>query len=181
MLAAVSSRPLLDVGLLLENATNEFMLCSGVRRAILGKLSLQGLLQLSIHGAEPFVGSEHVSEQQVVTPLWVLYGHHMRMMGPNVRGRFFYEEIPPIRSTIASINIANVAEQWDTLRNHRPRRHCHGNIKNGFRVEAEHCRAAHMLDIEHEVLDMLLQDASLPLEKVVPVGMVSNNLYSPSL
>jgi hypothetical protein len=103
------------------------------------------------------------------------------MMGPDVRGRFFYAEVPPMRSTVASINIAEAAEQGDTLRYHRHRRHCHGNIQNGFRVETGHCRAAHMLDIEHEVPDMLLQYASLPLEKVVPVWMVKDNLYSASL
>ena len=147
----------------------------------MGKLLLQSLLQVCIPGAESLVGSEHVPEQQVVVPLWVVFSNHVYMMGPDVRGGFFYEEVPPIRSPIASINIADMAEQWDTLRNHRHRRHCHGNIKNWFRVETGHCRAAHMLDIEHEVPDMLLQYASLPLEKVAPVWMVSDNLYSSSL
>ena len=157
------------------------MLCGGVRLAILRKLLLQVLLQFGIPGAEPLVGSEHVSESQVVMPLWVIYGNHMHMMGPHVRSGFFHEEVPPIRSPIASINIADAAEQWDTLRKHRHRCHGCGNIQNGFRIETGHGRASHMLDIKHEVPDMLLQDASLPLEKVVPVRMVSDDLYSSSL
>ena len=172
---------LLDVGPLPKHATNECMLCGGVRLTILRKLLLQVLLQLGIPGAEPLVGSEHVAESQIVMPLWVLYGNHMHMMGSNVRSRFFHEEVPSIHSTIASINIADAAEQWDTLRNHRHRCHGYGNIQNGFRIETGHGRASHMLDIEYEVPDMLLQDASLPREKIVPAGMVSDDLYSSSL
>ncbi len=77
------------------------------------------MLQLGIPGAEPLVGAEHVPEQQVVVPLWVVNGHHVHMMGPDLRGRFFHEEVSPIRSPIASINIADAAEPWDALKNHR--------------------------------------------------------------
>lgn len=38
-----------------------------------------------------------------------------------------------------------------------------------------------MLEIQHEAPDMLLQDTSLPREKIVPAGMMSDDLYSSSL
>jgi hypothetical protein len=38
-----------------------------------------------------------------------------------------------------------------------------------------------MLDIQHEMSDMQQQQAPLLLKKVVPVRMVSENLYSASL
>ena len=78
------------------------------------------------------------------------------MMGPDLRGGLFHEEVPPIRAPIASIHIADAAEKRDTPRNHRHGRNSHGNIKNWFCIETGHCRAAHMLDIQHEMPELLL-------------------------
>jgi hypothetical protein len=113
--------------------------------------------------------------------LGVIYGNHMHMMSPHVRDGFFHEEIPAICSTIASINIANAAEQWATPGKHRHGSHGHRKIQNGFCVKTGYCRAAHMLDVQHKVPNMLLQQVPLLLEKVVPVRMVSDNLYRSSL
>jgi hypothetical protein len=94
---------LLDI-VLLEYGPNEFMLCGGVRLAILRELLLQGFFQRCISGAERCVGSEHVPEPQVVAPLRVVYSHQVQMMRPYLRGRFFHEEIAAsIPTHIASL------------------------------------------------------------------------------
>ena len=86
-----------------------------------------------------------------------------------------------ICSTIASIHIANAAEQWATPGKHRHGSHGHRTIQNGFCVKTGYCRASHMLDVQHEVSNLLVQQVPLLLEKVVPVRMVSDNLYRSSL
>src|SRR5436309_462202 len=102
------------------------------------------------------------------------------MMCPDVRSRFFYEEVTPILARIASIKIAEGTERLLTLCNHRYGDNRHGNIKNGFRVEARYCSATHMLDVQYEVPDVLVQDMSLLLEQVGPLRLVSDHLYSSS-
>ena len=100
------------------------------------------------------------------------------MMRPDVRGRFFHKEVTPINTHIASIEIAKGTEGCSTLGNHRDGGHRHRYINNGFRIEAGHCSAAHMLDVYYKVPDVLVKDTPFLLEKVMPVRMVSNNLYS---
>ena len=96
--------PLLAI-VLLEYVPNERMLCCGVRLAILRELLLQGFLQVCIRCAECFVGFEHVPEPQVVAPPGIVSGYHVQMMRPDVRGRFFHEEVTPLVA-IAAIQIA---------------------------------------------------------------------------
>ncbi len=169
--------PLLDL-VLLEYVPNERMLCCGVRLSILRELLLQGFLQGCIPCAERFVGFEHVPEPQVVALPGVVSGYDVQMMRPDVRGRFFHEEVTPIDAHIASIQIAEGTERRSALGNHRDGGNRHGYIKNGFCIEAGHCSAAHMLDVQHEVPEVLVKDTPFLLEKVVPVRMVSDNLYS---
>src|SRR5437867_3467078 len=174
------SKPLLDI-VLLEYGPNELMLCCGVRLAILRELLLQGFLQSGIPGLERYVGSEHISEPQVIAPLRVVYSHQVQMMRPDLRSRFFHEEIASsIPAHIASIETAEATERRPTLGNHRDRGHRHGNIKNRFRVETGYCSAPHMLDIQHKRLEVLVKDTPFLLEQVVPVRMIRNNLYSTS-
>src|SRR5712691_2067698 len=155
------------------------MLCCGICLAILRKLLLQGFLQRGIPGPERCVGSEHIPEPQVIAPLRVVYSHQVQMMRPDLRSRFFHEEIASsIPAHIASIKIAEATEQRPTLGNHRDRGHRHGNIKNGFRVETGYCSAPYMLDIQNQRLEVLVQDTPLLLEQVVPVRMIRNKLYS---
>src|SRR5262245_31337333 len=103
------------------------------------------------------------------------------MMRPYLRGRFFHEEIASsIPAHIASIEIAEGRERLSTQRNHRYRGYRHGDIQNRFRVETGHCSAAHMLDIQHELPNVLMKDTPFLLEQVMPVRMIRDNLYSVS-
>jgi hypothetical protein len=100
------------------------------------------------------------------------------MMCPDIRGRFFHEEVPPIDARIASIQIAQGTEPRSTLGNDHAGGHRHSEVNNGLCVETGHCSAALMLDVQHEVPNVLVQDTPFLLEQSVPVRAVRDNLYS---
>jgi len=101
-------------------------------------------------------------------------------MRPDVGGRFFHEKVTSIPARIASLKIAEGTERLPALGNHCYGGHRHGHINNGFRVEAGHGSAAYMLDIQHEMPDVLVKKVAFLVEQIVPVRPVSDNLYSPS-
>ena len=156
------------------------MLRVGIPLAILGKLLLQGLFELCIPCAERLVGSQDVPEPQVVAPLGVVAGDDVQMMRPDVRCRIFHEEVTPITATIAAIQVAEGTKRLPTLGNYRHGGYGYGYIQNRFRVETGHCSTPHMLDIQHEVPNVLMKGTPFLLEQVVPVLMVCDNLYSTS-
>lgn len=99
-------------------------------------------------------------------------------MRPDLRSRFFHEEAFPIDASIASIQIAQGTEQRSTLGNFHTGNHRHGDVNNGLCVETGHGCAAHMLDVQHEMPNVLVQDTPCLLEQSAPIRAISDNLYS---
>jgi len=85
-------------------------------------------------------------------------------MSTDIRSRFLHEEVLPIDAPIASIQIAQGTEQRSNLANFYTGINCHSDVDNGFSVEAGHCCAAHMLDVQHEMSNVLVQDTPFLLE-----------------
>nr|WP_232096782.1 MULTISPECIES: hypothetical protein [Comamonas] len=85
-------------------------------------------------------------------------------MRPDIRSRFLHEEVFPIDASIASIQIAKGTEQRSNSGNFHTGIRCHSDVNNGLGVETGLCGAAHMLDVQHEMPNVLVQDTPFLLE-----------------
>jgi len=54
----------------------------------------------------------------------------------------------------------------------------HSDVDDGLGVEAGHRRAAHVLDVHHQVPDALPKGAHLSLEEAAPLVAVGDHLHS---
>ena len=97
----------------------------------------------------------------------------MPVVRPDVRGRFFHEEVPPIDAHIASIEIARGNKRGARHWGIRATKAAATAISiMGLASRPGTAHAGHMLDVHYKVPDVLVKDAPFLLEKVMPVRMI---------
>jgi hypothetical protein len=103
--------------------------------------------------------------------------YHVQVMGPHQGSGFLHEHVAPLRATISAIDIAKITKRLLASSNLGARGHGYGDVDDRFGVESGHRGAPHVLDIQDVAPDLLLKEASLLRENVLPARMVRNDLY----